>query len=43
MNDWAAIMPDVARALLGDPDEKTPRAWRYGRKGSLKINLEAGT
>ena len=36
-------MPDVARALLGDPDEKNPRAWRYGRKGSLKINLEAGT
>ena len=31
------------RRLLGDPIRSTSREWRYGRKGSLKINLEAGT
>ena len=36
-------MPDVAKALLGDPEKRTAREWRYGDKGSLKINLEAGT
>ena len=41
--DWRALMPDVAKALLGDPPKHTAREWRYGDKGSLKINLEAGT
>ena len=36
-------MPDVARRLLGEPDSKTRREWRYGRRGSLKIDLAAGT
>ena len=36
-------MPDVAKALLGDPPKRSEREWRYGRKGSLKINLEKGT
>ena len=36
-------MPDVARRLLGEPDSKARREWRYGRRGSLKIDLAAGT
>ena len=36
-------MPDVARPLSGDPPRRTARDWRYGSKGSLKINLESGT
>ena len=37
------LMPDVARRLLGEPTRASARAWRYGKKGSLKINLGAGT
>ena len=33
-------MPDVARRLLGDPQKKTAREWRYGRKGSLVVHIE---
>ena len=33
------LMPDVARRLLGEPTRASARAWRYGKKGSLKINL----
>ena len=40
--DWRALMRDVARKLLGDPLRRTAREWRYGSKGSLKINLEFG-
>ena len=40
---WRALMRDVARPLLGDPPRRTAREWRYGSKGSLKINLESGT
>ena len=41
--DLRALMRDVARKLLGDPPRRTAREWRYGSKGSLKINLESGT
>ena len=41
--DWRALMPDVARKLLGDPPRRTAREWRYGNKGSLAIYLESGT
>ena len=27
----------------GTPPRRTAREWRYGNKGSLKINLESGT
>ena len=37
--DWAALLPDVARILLGDPTSTQRGEWRYGRKGSLKISL----
>ena len=33
-------MPDVARRVLGDPQKKTAREWRYGRKGSLVVHIE---
>ena len=41
--DWRALMPDVARKLLGDPPRRPAREWRYGNKGSLAIYLESGT
>ena len=42
--DLAAVMPAVARALLGDPvvHLSTAREWRYGRRGSLAIDVERG-
>ena len=43
MNDWAAIMPGIARRLLGKPGGETRREWRYGRHSSLKIDLATGT
>ena len=39
--DWPSLMPDVARRLLGDPQKKTAREWRYGRKGSLVVHIES--
>ena len=41
--DWPRLMPNVAKQLLGKPTRSTAREWRYGKKGSLKINLVAGT
>ena len=41
--DWPPFMPDVALALLGEPSRKASREWRYGRRGSLVVNLTAGT
>ena len=38
--DWPSLMPDVARRLLGDPQKKTAREWRYGQKGSLAVHIE---
>ena len=41
--DWARLMPGVADALLGEPTTRNARELRYGRKGSLAINIEDGT
>ena len=43
-NDLAASMPRVARALLGDPVAYLSSAteWRYGRRGSLSIDVKRG-
>lgn len=43
--DIAAKMEGVAKALLGEPNTKQRRGteWRYGRKGSLCIDLSKGT
>ena len=39
--DFAALMPDVARALLGEPNARlsTARELRYGRHGSLAVHV----
>ena len=38
-------MPDVARLLCGEPNARLSSAteWRYGKKGSLSVDLVAGT
>ena len=46
--DWPALMPDVARALLGEPNARlsTARELRYGNHGSLAVHVggeRAGT
>ena len=46
--DWPALMPDVARALLGEPNARlsTARELRYGTHGSLAVHVggeRAGT
>ena len=40
--DWPAIAGDVARALLGEPSSTTRREFRYGRRGSLSVDVECG-
>ena len=40
--DWPAIAGDVARALLGEPTSRTRTELRYGRKGSLSVDIERG-
>ena len=40
---WPRLAPAIARALLGQPTRATRRELRYGRKGSLRIDLKAGT
>ena len=39
--DFAALMPDVARRLLGEPNARlsTARELRYGRHGSLAVHV----
>ena len=41
--DWQKIAPDVARQLLGEPKIQKSNEWRWNNKGSLTLNLEAGT
>ena len=43
MTDWASIAPAVAREILGEPPSKTPREWRWGRKGLLSLDLARGS
>ena len=42
--DLTAAMPSVARALLGEPVAhlSSTREWRYGRRGSLAVDVERG-
>ena len=39
--DWAALMPDVARRLLGEPAsiKNSGNTWRYRRRGSLAVHV----
>jgi hypothetical protein len=43
--DLASEMEGVARSLLGEPNRalSTRRELRFGRKGSLSVNIEQGT
>ena len=41
--DFAALLPDVARRLLGDPPRATDAEWRYGSHGSLSVHPTRGT
>jgi 5S rRNA maturation endonuclease (ribonuclease M5) len=41
--DWQKIAPEVALELLGEPKIKKTNEWRWNNKGSLVLNLEAGT
>ena len=48
VTDFAALMPDMARRLLGEPDriQHGGATWRYGNKGSLVVHVagdHAGT
>ena len=44
MTDFAKLMPDVAKALLGEPNPKLTKGdkWRYRNKGSLSVNVKEG-
>ena len=41
--DFAALLPDVARRLLGDPPRIGADEWRYGSRGSLAVHPARGT
>lgn len=40
---FVAIAPAVCERLLGDPSGRSPREWRWGRKGSFRLTLDTGT
>ena len=40
--EWPAIAGDVALALLGEPSSTTGRELRFGRRGSLSVDLQRG-
>lgn len=42
-HDWQKIAPEIARRLLGEPKVQKSNEWRWNNKGSLTLNLEAGT
>ncbi|MGM0584462.1 MAG: AAA family ATPase [Pseudomonadota bacterium] len=43
-HDFATLAPEVAREILGDPNPAFSgrNEWRYGSRGSLSIDLDAG-
>ena len=41
--DFAALLPDVARRLLGDPPRIGADEWRYGSHGSMIVHPARGT
>ena len=40
--DFDVLMEPVALRLLGEPTQKRGNEWRYGRRGSLSIDLANG-
>ena len=43
MVDWVEIAQPIAIELLGEPTSKKSDEWRWGRKGSLVLNLESAS
>ena len=41
--DWVEIARPIAIELLGEPTSKKSDEWRWGRKGSLVLNLESAS
>ena len=41
--DWIRIAPEVAKQLLGEPSSTSSEQLRWGRKGSMALNLSEGT
>ena len=41
--DWIKIAPEVAKQLLGEPSSTSSEQLRWGRKGSMALNLSEGT
>ena len=41
--DFAAILPVLARAWLGEPTEETKTELRFGARGSLSVDKKKGT
>ena len=41
--DWVEIAQPIAIELLGEPTSKKGDEWRWGRKGSLVLNLESAS
>ena len=41
--DWQREARDIALRLWGDPSGRTKREWRWGRRGSRKLDLARGT
>ncbi len=41
--DWVEIAQPIAIQLLGEPTSKKGDEWRWGRKGSLVLNLESAS
>ena len=42
-HDWQRIAPEIAIQVVGEPKFKKSDEWRWNNKGSLTLNLEAGT
>ena len=38
--EWEKITPEIAVALLGEPNKKDGNSYRWGNKGSLTLDLE---
>ena len=43
MPDWPTLAQTVALDLLGQPQVRTRREWRWGRRGSFCLILDTGS
>ena len=41
-NEWARMAPTVVLELLGEPTRRSSSQWRYGRHGSLSVDVRRG-